>query len=99
MQYATRRAARQRTLRDGENFGGEVSFEPPSRFTSLDHLVGAGEQRRRNFEAKRLSSFEVDDQLVFGRCLHRQVSGLRPIQDAINVAGRAAVLVENIWSI
>src|SRR5215471_16415099 len=44
--YACARAMRDtagrrpRTLPDGENFGGEVSFEPP--FTSFDHLVGAG---------------------------------------------------------
>jgi hypothetical protein len=30
---------------------------------------------------------------------HRQVSGLRSPQDTINIASRAAVLVENIWSI
>jgi putative ABC transport system substrate-binding protein len=37
------------------------------RFVRRSHLVGAGEQRRRHVEAKRLRGFEVDDQLVFGR--------------------------------
>jgi hypothetical protein len=27
---------------------------------SFDHLVGAGEQRRRHFEAKRLRGFQID---------------------------------------
>src|SRR5262245_41345219 len=33
---------------------GKFHFEPPSRFTSLDHLVGAGEQSWWDFEAKGL---------------------------------------------
>src|SRR6516164_9212399 len=40
----------------------EVSFEPPSRFTSLDHLVG---------ERERLCGLEIDDELEFGRLQDR----------------------------
>src|SRR5215467_2585365 len=40
---------------------GSFIFEPP--FTSFDHLVGGGEQRRRHSEAKRLGGRQVDDQI------------------------------------
>jgi hypothetical protein len=40
--------------------------------TSLfDHLVGAGEQRRRHAEAKRFSSLEVDYEIELLRPLYR----------------------------
>src|SRR5262249_46619654 len=46
---AARTAARQRPLPDAKiAFGGEVSFEPPSRFTSPNHLFGASEQPCRH---------------------------------------------------
>src|SRR6516162_7885705 len=52
---------------------GKFHFEPP--FTSFDHLVGAGEQRRRNFQVKRPGRLEIDDELDFGRLHDRQIGG------------------------
>ena len=45
-------------------------------------------------EAERLGGLEIDHQLVLGRRLHRQVGRLLALEDAIDVAGRAPVLVE-----
>src|SRR5215475_11501783 len=82
-QSATRPRARQRPQPDAENFGGEVSFEPPSPtpFTSLDHLVGDGEYPWGYLDPQRSRSLKVDDQLELRRLRHRQVGGLRAFED------------------
>ncbi len=65
----------------------------------FDHLVGAGKHGRRHVEAERLGRLEVEHRLVLGRRLHWQVGRLLALQDAIDVAGRAPVLVGVICTI
>ena len=50
-------------------------------------------------EAERLGGLEIDDQFVLGRRLHRQVGRLLALEDAIDVAGGAPVLVDEIGPI
>ena len=57
------------------------------RFTaaSLDHLVGAGEQRGRNLDAERACSRQIDDELELGRLHDRQIGGFGALQEALRV--------------
>src|SRR4029450_1332657 len=52
---------------------------------SLDHLVGAGEQRGRNFNAKRARGGQIDDQLKLARLHYRQVGRLSTLEDFAGV--------------
>ncbi len=58
---------------------------PPS--ASLDHLVGAGEERGRDGEVEGLRRFKIDGQFVPGRLLDRELGGLLASQNPIDVGG------------
>src|SRR5262252_10703319 len=78
---------------------GKFHFEPPSRFTSLDHLVGAGEQRRWHLDAERLGGGQIDDELEFGRLLDRKVGWICPAQNLVDIVARAPEQVRVVWTI
>src|SRR5262245_61704216 len=65
---------------------GKLHFAPPFRFTSFDHLVGAGERRRRLVEAERLGGDQVNDEIELGRLLDWQVAAAHDFVDIITGA-------------
>jgi hypothetical protein len=57
----------------------------------FDHLVGAGEKRRRNVKAKRLRGLNVDHQLELGWLLNGEIGGLCAFEDSRDVLGAELV--------
>ena len=53
----------------------------------------------RHVEAERLGGLEVDDEIVLGRCLHRQVGRLLALEDSIKVVGGATEWVVRIGAV
>src|SRR5262245_20531429 len=86
--------------------GEPASAVPPrsasftsSRFTSLDHLVGAAEQREGEGDAKRLGSLEVDDQFNLCDLLHGQVGRLLAFENPSGVDADRMVQVRKVASV
>src|SRR5262245_6637434 len=77
----------------------EATYAPQQTAPLFEHLVGAGENRRRHIEAVGLRGLQIDHQLVLRRRLDREVSGLFTFKDAVDVAGRLSVLLDLIGSI
>src|SRR6516164_876251 len=47
---------------------------PPQKL--FDHLIGVNKELLGDLESRRLSSFQIDHEIVFGRQLYRQIAGL-----------------------
>ena len=63
---------------------------------SLDHFVGARQQRCGNFDADRLGRLQVDDELESRRQLDRHLGWFLAVEDAADVDGRLAKLVRKV---
>lgn len=62
-------------------------FIPAQTFsgTLFDHLVGHAEDSRRDREAGRLASLEVDDQRIIRQVLDRKVGRTGALQNAVDL--------------
>jgi len=52
---------------------------------SFDHLVSAGEQRRRNINAKRARGLQIDDKIKFGCLKNWQIRWLDTLENAAGI--------------
>src|SRR5436190_5123952 len=72
--------------------------------SSLDHLVGAGKERRWHFEAERARGLRIDDELELRRLHDRQVGGRGALEQPCDVdadlapgIGRVAEVIGSAW--
>src|SRR5262249_46083760 len=59
----------------------------------LDHLVSAGEQRRRHGEADRPGSLQIDDELELGGLQDREVCWFFALEDAAGINTDLAIAI------
>src|SRR5262245_31011422 len=78
---------------------GKFHFEPPSQFTSLDHLVSDSEQSWREANAECLRGVQVDHELELGRLHHRQVAGLFALENAAGIDTSQAICISDARSV
>src|SRR5262245_7068471 len=78
---------------------GEAGLAQLLHIALLKDLIRPRQQRRWDRQAERLGGLEVDDQLELRGLLDGEVAGLRTLEDAVDVGGRAAELVGKVRAI
>src|SRR5450759_1632392 len=81
-------ALSRRTLKSdiaGGPFRATTGLMHWTKVVSLNHLVGADEQRRRDVDAELFRRLEIDYQFELGGLHHRQFRGLFALQDASDI--------------
>src|SRR5262245_12112282 len=63
---------------------------------SLDDLVGAGEQYRRNIDSDHLPGLGIDDQLELRRLLNRKVGRLCTLQYLVQIVDGVAIHIVHV---
>ena len=65
----------------------------------FDHLVGAGQQPRRNGQRERFGGPQVNDQLELGRRLHGKLARLGALEDLVDVIRGLAKLLREVGAV
>src|SRR5262245_17477061 len=78
---------------------GSFILNPPSSFTSFDHLVGALLENPRHIETECFGGLEVDRQLELDWCLDGKLARLVALEDAIDIGCRLPYLIERVTSV
>ena len=69
---------------------------PRQRASSLDHLVGKGEQLVGHCKAERLCGLEVDHQLELDWGLDRQLARALALKNAINIGRHTPIVINQV---
>src|SRR5262249_26230007 len=69
------------------------------RASLLDDLIGEGEQLWRDFQAERLGSFAIKNELELIYLLDRQLSGFNPLENATHVNAAFVIAIPEHRSI
>jgi hypothetical protein len=77
----------------------EATYAVQQENASFDHLVGALLEKPRHFEAKRLSSLEIDHQLEPSRLHNRQVSRFSAFKNPASVDAHLSVSIGDVCSV
>ena len=70
-----------------------------SKGTLFDHLIGASEQARREFEIKCPRRFQIDSELELRWLFDRQIGGIRAFENSIDKIGRPPIDRENACTV